>query len=191
MTSSAKFTLALSLPVAILLIGFYKLTMAFAVASESIKYLPSALFHLPDILISLSILIGAVILSLGLTRVMFAFARSAEVRFGYTQLATSNSEDYSVRSIPELSKPIVERNLPDSASERLSERRDISEHRHSSAAQHSDPTHRLAHDLATAHARLASFRAGSKSRRGVIDVESQGISLPRQDVSLYSLDGRD
>jgi len=73
--------------------GLRQITMAFAVSSESIKWLPASLFHVSSILASLSLLAFVIIGGIAVTRLTFAFARCAEVRFGYTQIPQT---DYPV-----------------------------------------------------------------------------------------------
>lgn len=175
---ATKFTLLLTFPLTAFLLGAYKVLMALAVSSESIKYLPSNLVYAPDIIIALAILIGSTVLSVGLARVMFSFSRYVEVRVGYTQLsnqlATSHAEDHSIRSVPELPKPVVVRSLDHSTDEHLlATRRDTdagSEHRHQAATQ---------------YARAAGFRAARRQSIGHIDL-GDGLPLPGEDEPLLA-----
>src|SRR3990167_7471781 len=73
--------------------GLRQITMAFAVSSESIKWLPASLFHISDILTSLSLLAFVVIGGICVARLTFAFSRYMEVRVGYTQIPQT---DYPV-----------------------------------------------------------------------------------------------
>lgn len=182
---ATKFTLLLTFPLTAFLLGAYKVLMALAVSSESIKYLPSNLVYAPDILVALAILIGSTVLSIGATRVMFSFSRYVEVRVGYTQLSsqlvTAHAESDSIRSVPELPKPVVVGSLDkpsdDYSGERQRDAGSVSERRHQTAS---------------AYARLASFRAAARRNRGIIEHQPvrDGTSLSSQDEPLYSLDGR-
>ena len=81
LTDAAKFLLVLSVPLAALFAGVNIAVLALAEASESIKWLPSSLFHVPNILLALSVVVA----SIGVVRVLFAFSRYAEVRVGYSK----------------------------------------------------------------------------------------------------------